>query len=154
MAKIGVGDTAPDFSLPDQRGETVTLSAHRGSWVVIFFYPADNTAGCTAEACSFRNSYDDFGEVGAVVIGVSGDSVESHDGFATKHNLPYTLVSDESGELRDSWGVPKSFGLLPGRVTYVIDPDGVVRNVYSSQLLTSRHPSEALKAIRRHLADA
>jgi peroxiredoxin len=100
---------------------------------VVYFYPADDTPGCTAESCSFRDSHEDFVDAGAVVIGISGDSVESHKRFADKHNLPFTLLADADGAARGSWGVGKTLGLLPGRVTYVIDPEGVVRKVFSSQ---------------------
>jgi peroxiredoxin Q/BCP len=142
------GDVAPDFELPSQSGEKVKLSEQRGHWVVVYFYPADDTPGCTAEACSFRDSYEDFTDAGATVIGISGDSVESHVKFADKHNLPFTLLSDGDGELRKEWGVSKSLGLLPGRVTYVIDPDGVVRKRFSSQLRAKQHHQEALATIR------
>jgi len=142
------GDTAPDFELPSQTGSTVSLSDNRGRWVVVYFYPADDTPGCTAEACSFRDSYEDFTDAGAVVIGISGDSVESHVKFADKHQLPFTLLSDVDGTLRKKWGVGKSLGLLPGRVTYVIDPDGVVRKRFSSQLRAKQHHQEALATIR------
>jgi peroxiredoxin Q/BCP len=144
---LQVGDVAPDFELPSQTGDTVKLSDQRGHWVVVYFYPADDTPGCTAEACSFRDNYEDFTDAGATVIGISGDSVESHVKFADKHNLPFTLLSDGDGELRKSWGVSKSLGLLPGRVTYVIDPEGVVRKRFSSQLRAKQHHHEALAAI-------
>ena len=145
---LDVGDTAPDFELPSQTGDTVKLSDQRGHWVVVYFYPADDTPGCTAEACSFRDSYEDFTDAGAVVIGISGDSIESHVKFADKHQLPFTLLSDGDGALRTDWGVGKSLGLLPGRVTYVIDPDGVVRKRFSSQLRAKQHHQEALATIR------
>jgi thioredoxin-dependent peroxiredoxin len=145
---LRVGDAAPDFELPSQTGDTVKLSDQRGHWVVVYFYPADDTPGCTAEACSFRDNYEDFTDAGATVIGISGDSVESHVKFADKHNLPFTLLSDGDGELRKSWGVGKSLGILPGRVTYVIDPEGVVRTRFSSQLRAKQHHQEALATIR------
>jgi thioredoxin-dependent peroxiredoxin len=145
---LQVGDTAPDFELPSQAGDTVKLSDHRGHWVVVYFYPQDDTPGCTAEACSFRDNYEDFTDAGAAVIGISGDSVESHVKFADKHNLPFTLLSDGDGQLRKAWGVSKSLGLLPGRVTYVIDPEGVVQKRFSSQLRAKQHHQEALSTIR------
>ena len=145
---VDIGQPAPDFALPSQTGETVHLSDHRGSWVVVYFYPADDTPGCTAEACSFRDSYEDFTDAGAVVIGISGDSVESHVKFADKHHLPFTLLSDGDGALRKAWGVNKSLGVLPGRVTYVIDPEGVLRSRFSSQLRPKQHKAEALTTIR------
>jgi peroxiredoxin Q/BCP len=146
MAKIAVGDTAPDFELPSAAGP-VKLSDYKGKWVVLYFYPADNTHGCTAEACSFRDSYEDFTDAGAEVIGVSGDSVDSHEKFAAKHSLPFTLLSDKGGELRKTYGVSKSLGVLPGRVTYVIDPDGVIRDVFNFQLKYKEHHTRALGVI-------
>ena len=145
---LDIGQPVPDFELVSQTGAEVKLSDHRGSWVVVYFYPADDTPGCTAEACSFRDSYEDFTDAGAVVIGVSGDSTESHVKFAEKHHLPFTLLSDTDGSVRKEWGVTKSLGLLPGRVTYVIDPDGVLRKRFSSQLRAKQHKDEALLAIR------
>lgn len=147
MSNVAVGDQAPEFELASPEG-TVKLSDHRGKWVVLYFYPADNTAGCTAEACSFRDAYEDFTDAGAVVIGVSGDSVDSHEKFASKHRLPFTLLADTDGGLRKAYGVGKSLGILPGRVTYVIDPEGVVRDVFSSQLNAKKHQSRALEIIR------
>ncbi len=147
MSSLRIGDRAPDFELPSPDGP-VRLADHRGQWVVVYFYPADNTPGCTAEACSFRDAYEDFTDAGAVVIGVSGDSVESHQGFAAKHDLPFLLVSDGDGSLRKAYGVKKSLGILEGRVTYVIDPDGVVREQFSSQLRAKEHQARALAAIR------
>jgi peroxiredoxin Q/BCP len=145
---LKVGDVAPDFELPSSTGETVKLSDLRGNWAVVYFYPADDTPGCTKEACSFRDSFEDFTDVGATVVGISSDSIDSHKAFAAKHNLPFTLLSDEGGKTRDSWGVGKSLGLLPGRVTYVIDPAGVVRTKFSSQLRFAKHKDEALATIR------
>ena len=142
------GAPAPDFTLPSQTGDKVTLSDYRGQWVVVYFYPADNTPGCTAEACSFRDSHQDFADAGAVVIGVSSDSVDSHDKFAAKHRLPFTLLSDEGGALRKAWGVKKSLGIMDGRVTYVIDPEGIVRKVFSSQIGAKKHHVEALATIK------
>lgn len=142
------GDLAPDFTLPDQDDRPVTLSDLRGGWVVVYFYPADDTPGCTAESCSFRDSHEDFVDAGATVIGISGDSVESHRKFADKHRLPFTLLADTDGEVRRRFGVSKTLGLLPGRVTYVIDPDGVVSKAFSSQFRPTKHIGEALDAIR------
>lgn len=142
------GDAAPDFTSTSHAGETISLSALRGTWVVLYFYPADDTPGCTAEACSFRDSYEAFTDAGAVVIGVSGNDTTSHTKFADKHRLPFSLLSDTDGSLRSSYGVKKSLGLLPGRVTYVIDPSGVVRKVFSSQLRATKHIDEALATIR------
>jgi peroxiredoxin Q/BCP len=145
---VEVGDTAPDFALPSQTGEQVRLSDvwNRGP-VVLYFYPKDETPGCTTEACTFRDSYEVFQEAGAEVVGVSSDSVESHGKFAGKHRLPFTLLADEGGRIRKRWGVKSTFGILPGRVTYVIDRSGVVRHVFSSQTGVQRHVQEALDAL-------
>ena len=125
MASIGVGDTAPDFTKTTQNGDTISLSQYRGDkTVVLYFYPKDETPGCTAEACTFRDSFEDFVEAGAIVIGVSQDSDQSHKSFAEHHRLPFLLVSDRDKALQKAYGVPKTMGLLPGRVTYVIDRDG------------------------------
>jgi peroxiredoxin Q/BCP len=142
------GQPAPDFTKTTADGETVSLSGLRGSWVVLYFYPADDTPGCTAEACSFRDSYEDFTDAGAVVIGVSRDSAASHTKFSAKYNLPFSLLSDEDGAMRKAYEVKKSLGLIPGRVTYVIDPEGIVRKVFSSQTKAKQHKDEALEAIR------
>jgi peroxiredoxin Q/BCP len=131
--KVGVGDVAPDFTLPSQSGTPVRLGDMiGGKALVLYFYPKDDTPGCTAEACSFRDGYEAFVEAGAEVVGVSSDSAESHKRFAARHALPFVLLSDEGGEVRKLYGVPSTLGLLPGRVTYVIDRDGIVRHVFSS----------------------
>ncbi len=136
MASIGVGNVAPDFTLPSQAGRQVSLAEFRGSKaVVLFFYPKDGTAICTKEACSFRDAYEDFVQAGAVVMGVSSDPVDSHQAFASCHRLPFLLLSDADSSLRKAFGVPKTLGLLPGRVTYVIDKQGVVRHVFRRSVL-------------------
>jgi len=147
--KVEVGDVAPDFSLPSHSGETVVLKHLLGkSEVVLYFYPKDNTPGCTAEARAFRDSYEIFKEMGAEVVGVSSDSVDSHRGFAAKCEVPFILLSDEGGRVRKLYGVPSSLGLLPGRVTYVIDTNGIVRHVFNSQMNPAKHVEEAVKALR------
>jgi len=146
---IQIGDKAPDFSLPTQTGETVTLSSFVGKQpVVVYFYPKDDTPGCTLEACGFRDSYGDFAAAGAVVIGISADSVESHQRFGAKHNLPFLLVSDAKNEARKAFGVSNELFVLPGRVTYVIDREGVVRHIFNSMLNAKGHVEEALKTVR------
>jgi peroxiredoxin Q/BCP len=144
-----VEDVAPDFTLPSHSGEEASLRDFVGKKkaVVLFFYPKDDTPGCTKEACSFRDGYEQFGNLGVEVIGVSSDSVRSHQRFVEKHDLPFVLLSDEGGEVRRLYGVPNTFGLFPGRVTYVIDQEGVVRHVFSSQLQAARHVEEALEAL-------
>jgi len=135
---------APDFSLKNQDGKVVKLSDFKGKKnVVVYFYPKDNTPICTKESCSFRDAFEVFQKMGAEVIGVSGDSVESHKKFIAEHKLPFTLLSDDKGELRKAWGVPKTAGMMPGRVTYVIDKDGVCKHVFSSALDSQKHVDEA-----------
>src|SRR5271169_959348 len=144
-SSVKVGDKAPDFTLPAQSGEPVRLQDRLGERVVVlYFYPKDNTSGCTAEACAFRDSYEAFTDAGATVIGVSSDSVDRHAGFAGKHKLPFTLLSDAGGKVRKLYGVPSTLAVLPGRVTYVIDRDGIVRNVFNSMMNINGHVGEAL----------
>ena len=151
---IGVGDQAPDFALPSQSGEPVRLSDRLGERVVVlYFYPRDNTPGCTAEACAFRDSHEVFSEAGAEVIGVSSDSSDKHAAFAGKHNLPFTLVADQGGKVRKSYGVPSVLGVLPGRVTYVIDRQGTVRHVFNSMTNIDQHVGDALTVVRRLQAE-
>jgi peroxiredoxin Q/BCP len=148
-SKVKIGDPAPDFALPDQSGNTISLSEFRGkSCIVLFFYPKDETPGCTAEACAFRDSYEVFQDAGAEVIGISSDPVDSHREFASHHNLPFLLLSDEGGKVRKTYGVSSTLGILPGRVTYVIDTEGLVRHIFSSQFRPSKHIEEALTVLR------
>ena len=148
-SRVGVGDLAPGFTLPSQSGEEVSLKDFLGKKraIVLFFYPKDDTPGCTKEACSFRDGYEQFEKLEAEVIGVSSDSTKSHQRFAQRHGLPFVLLSDEEGEVRKLYGVPNTLGLFPGRVTYVIDNKGVVRHVFSSQLGVTKHVEEALIAL-------
>jgi peroxiredoxin Q/BCP len=147
---IQVGDKAPDFTLPSQSGEQVRLHDRLGERVVVlYFYPKDNTSGCTAEACAFRDSYETFTDAGAEVIGVSSDSAEKHAAFAGRHNLPFTLVADQGGRVRKSYGVPSVLGVIPGRVTYVIDRTGTVRHVFSSMTNIDQHVNDALGVVKQ-----
>jgi len=146
---VRVGDHAPDFTLPSQSGGPVSLRSFEGKTaVVLYFYPKDETPICTAEACSFRDSYTAFLAAGAEVIGVSADTTDSHKEFASHHKLPFTLLSDESGKTRKLYGIRSTAGLIAGRVTYVIDKKGIVRMVFSSQFNPSRHVTEALKVLQ------
>jgi thioredoxin-dependent peroxiredoxin len=147
--KAQVGKTAPDFTLPALTGQPVSLGSFIGKKnIVLYFYPKDDTPGCTAEACAFRDSYEVFRDAGAEVIGISSDSEDSHQRFATQHRLPFILLSDRGGVVRKSYGVPSTFGLLPGRVTYIIDKQGIVRHIFSSQLAPQKHVAEALKVLQ------
>jgi peroxiredoxin Q/BCP len=147
---LAVGDRAPDFTLPSSSGAPITLSqlwANRA--VVLFFYPKDDTPGCTVEACGFRDRYDAFAEAGAEVVGVSSDSVAAHERFASKHKLPMKLVADEGGKVRALYGVRSTLGILPGRATFVIDRQGIIRHKLVSQLQFSRHSEEALEVVKK-----
>ena len=146
---VKVGDTAPNFTLRDQNGSMVSLSDFRGKKaVVLYFYPKDDTPGCTAESCGFRDQYEVFKTAGAEVIGVSGDSPESHQKFAAKYNLPFTLLSDKDNKVRKEYGATMAFGFVPGRVTYVIDQEGVVRFVLDTMFNFQAHVEEALKTLQ------
>lgn len=147
--QLAVGDEAPDFSLPSQKGESVHLRDLLGSGeVVLYFYPKDNTPGCTTEARAFRDSYEVFKEMGAEVIGISSDSVDSHVDFSSRCDLPFTLLSDPGGKVRRLYAVPSTLGVLPGRVTYVIDTHGVVRHIFNSQFNAKKHVEEAIKVLQ------
>ena len=151
---VQVGDKAPDFTLPSQSGELIRLHDRLGERVVVlYFYPKDETRGCTAEACAFRDSHEVFADAGAEVIGVSSDSVSKHAAFAGHHKLPFTLASDKGGQVRKSYGVPAVLGLLPGRVTYVIDRAGTVRHVFNSMTSISQHVQDALDMVRKLQAE-
>ena len=144
---LGVGDCLPSFCLEDQDGEQRTPEMVRGRWLVLFFYPKDDTPGCTIQACSFRDSSAAFQELGAEVWGISGDDAISHRRFATRHGLNFPLLVDRNNSLRRSLGVPKALGLMPGRVTYVVDGEGVIRHVFSNLLDGPAHVREAERVI-------
>lgn len=146
---VKVGDTAPDFTLTSQNGSQVSLKDFRGRPVVLYFYPADDTPGCTAESCAFRDQYEVFTSAGAEVIGVSGDSPESHQKFAAKHNLPFILLSDKGNKVRGEYGAKAMFGLFPGRVTYVIDGNGVIQYIFDSMLNFQGHVEESKKILQQ-----
>ena len=150
MAAIQTGDLAPDVIFPTHTGDRLTLESYRGrKVVVVYFYPKDYTPICTREACAFRDAHDEFLGAGAAVIGVSSDSDRSHYAFVRLHRLPFYLVSDVDGSIRNAFGVPKTMGVLPGRVTYVIDKQGIVRHIFSAQFFADRHAQEALNVVRR-----
>ncbi len=147
MNNIQVGDMVPSFKLKDQNGYDFDISAFIGlKKLVIFFYPQDGSLSCTREACYFRDLSDVFDEADAVLIGISGQSVESHKEFAEKNRLNYTLLSDTGNKIRKLFGVPGSFfGLIPGRVTYVADRSGKIVYIFDSQSEVQRHVDESLK---------
>jgi peroxiredoxin Q/BCP len=149
MAAVKVGDRVPDFSLPSQTGTTINISDLIGKKsLVIYFYPKDDTPGCTAESCAFRDSHEVFTDAGAEVIGISADSPQSHQQFAQKYNLPFTLLSDSDNRVRKLFGVPSTLFVLPGRVTYVIDKEGIVRHIFDSMLDFKAHVTESLNTIK------
>ncbi len=147
---VKVGDKAPDFTLPSQMGDNVTLSEYLGKKnIVLYFYPKDESPGCTKEACSFRDSYEELTAMDAEVLGVSGQSVESHVAFAGHYGLPFILLSDSDNRVRELYGVPSTMGIIPGRVTFIIDKKGVVRHVFSSQTQAQRHVEEAKATLKQ-----
>ncbi len=150
MTKIEVGSKIPEFSLQDQHGDTIHISSFLGKKnMVIYFYPKDDTPGCTKEACYFQDMFEVFKEADAEVIGISGQSVESHKNFAKKHGLSFILLSDEGNTIRKRFKVPTNFlGLIPGRVTYVVDKTGTVVYMFSSQTEVNKHVDEALRIIQ------
>jgi peroxiredoxin Q/BCP len=149
MKKLKTGDKAPLFSLPDQAGKMINLADFIGkSNLVIYFYPRDDSYGCTKEACSFRDNYEDFKESGAEVIGISADDESSHRSFSARHRLPFILLSDKDKKVAGLYGVGRSLGILPGRVTFVVDKQGVIRMIYSSQVNFQKHIDEALEILR------
>ena len=150
MAKaLAAGDRAPLITLQDQAGVERRSDQLGGQALVLFFYPKDDTPGCTMEACAFRDSYADLQAMNAQVWGVSGDDAASHQRFAARHNLPYPLLVDRGNQLRQAFGVPSVLGLLPGRVTYVIDGSGVIRHVFNNLLDGPAHRREAIAALQR-----
>ena len=147
--ELSVGDAAPQFTLNDQQGTPVSLAGFAGRKnVVVYFYPKDDTPGCTKESCTFRDQYTAFTDVGAEVLGISSDSQQSHKAFAEKYKLPFPLLVDSGGAVRSQFRVPKSLGVLPGRVTFVIDKQGVIRHIFNSQLNPTKHVAEAIAVLR------
>lgn len=150
MKQLKPGDKLPHFILNDENHHPVDISALTGKYLVLYFYPKDDTPGCVKEACSFRDSFHELVEAGAQVYGVSGDRPDTHALFREKYKLPFSLLSDTAGELRKLLGVPSDlFGLLPGRVTYVFNPEGRLIKVFKSQLSPQKHVKEALKIIQQ-----
>lgn len=149
---LKVGDPAPDFSLPDAKGNVVKLSDLKGKRVVLYFYPRDNTPGCTKEACSFRDSYSEFQGKDVVVLGVSTDDAKSHEKFATKFDLPFPLLIDAEGKVAttyDSYGLKKFMGkeyMGISRNTFVIAPDGTIEKIYT-KVKPENHATEILASI-------
>ncbi len=146
---LQIGQPAPDFSLNTTTGRVFRLSALRGRHVVLYFYPKDDTPGCTTQACSFRDQYEDFQDLGAEVVGVSSDSEQSHQKFTQKHRLPFQLLADTDGQVRKLYEVPRALlGLLPGRVTFVIDKEGILRYIFNSMSGAADHVRNAREVLQ------
>jgi thioredoxin-dependent peroxiredoxin len=150
MKKIEKGSKIPVFALPDQNGNMFDISTALGKKnLVIYFYPKDDSPGCTKEACYFRDQFEVFNQVNAMIIGISGQSVQSHKKFAEKYKLSFTLLSDTGNKVRQLFDVPTNFfGTLPGRVTYIVDKTGKVVYVFNSQTQATKHVDEALRILR------
>ena len=148
---LKVGDRIPDFTAINTNGTVFESQSIIGKKpVVIYFYPKDDTSGCTAQACSFRDQYEDFTDLGAEVIGVSSDTVASHQKFAKQYKLPFILLSDSNKKIRNLFGVPSGlFGLLPGRVTYVADKHGIIQLIFDNNLMATKHIPKALATIKK-----
>ena len=148
-SKLKIGDSVPDFTLKDQNGKDFHLKDYIGKKnLVIYFYPKDDTPGCTKEACKFRDEFQDFTDLDAMVIGISSDSVESHKAFAQKYHLPFSLLADTDKKVRKAFGVPKFSGLFPGRVTYIINKSGKVVYIFNSMNKAEKHIEEAKRILK------
>jgi peroxiredoxin Q/BCP len=153
MARAGeipkVGEAAPGFSLPDQNGQVHTLAEYAGKWLVLYFYPKDDTPGCTEEACAFRDDLHEISDLGAQVVGISVDDSQSHAEFAKKYHLPFPLLADKTAQVADSYGALRDFWILKfaKRYTFLIDPQGRINKVYTN-VETSRHSKEIIADLK------
>jgi peroxiredoxin Q/BCP len=146
---LQVGDKIPFFTAKDSKGNNFEIQNYIGQPLVIYFYPKDNTPGCTTQACSFRDQYEDFKDLGAEVIGISSDSITSHEKFAQQYRLPFILLSDNDKKIRNLFGVKSNlFGLIPGRVTYVADQNGIIQFIFDA-MSAANHIPKALEVIRK-----
>ena len=146
---LNTGDTAPQFETQDTHNQTVTLEQFKGQKVILYFYPKDDTPGCTIEACGFRDKYDLFKIVGAEVWGISNGNSKSHLDFANKNKLQYPLLCDINNILRKKFGVPKKLGFIEGRVTYIIDSNGIIIHIFEDLLNGPAHIKEAIRALKK-----
>ena len=145
---LKIGDKIPSFTSIDSKGDSFDIIEYIGKPLVIYFYPKDDTPGCTIQACTFRDKYEDFKALGAEVIGISSDSLKSHQKFASRYKLPFILLSDFDKKIRTQFGVPNDFlGLIPGRATYVIDKKGVVQLIFDSTS-AKIHIAKALEILK------
>jgi len=148
--ELKVGDIAPNFELPDHTGNQRSLQELlKNGTVVLFFYPKDESPGCTKEACAFRDAYEDFKEAGAEVIGISSDDQVSHQKFKSCHKLPFILLSDEGGKVRHLYGITTTLGIISRQVTFVINQGGIIRHIFNSQWNVTGHMKEAMKILKK-----
>ena len=154
MAKVHrlVGNNFPDFNLDTSLGQPLSKDDLLGKWSVFFFYPKDDSPGCTVQSCRFRDDYSEYEKMGVQLIGVSSDSLDSHQRFAEKNRLPFALLADAKGHLRTELKIPKSMGFLPGRATFIVDGEGIIRLVYNSQLRFKQHSKVALDFLRENFS--
>jgi peroxiredoxin Q/BCP len=138
----------PEFNLYDEKRKFITEENLNGKWSVIFFYPKDESPGCTLQSCSFRDKYEEFNDLGVQIFGVSSDSVSSHRKFKEKHNLQYSLLSDKGGILAKNLKLKKNLGLIAARVTLIINPEGLIIYAHTSQLGVMGHVRKALNEIK------
>lgn len=150
---LKIGDKLPDLSLPNEKGEDTRLYDQIGKHPqLIYFYPKDETPGCTMEACTFRDYHNEFAEHGAIVYGISNDSVKSHERFKKKHSLNFSLLSDQNRKAEKAFGVKRNlFGLLPGRVTFLADKEGIIRFIFDSATQPKKHVLEALRFLKKNI---
>jgi peroxiredoxin Q/BCP len=146
---IQIGDKIPSFTLLNQNNQKVDINSFVGTKnIVIYFYPKDNTPGCTKEACSFRDAMQNLNDLDCEIIGISADSVSSHKAFATQYNLKYNLLSDTNNQIRKLFGVPRNlFGIIPGRVSYICDKEGIVLHIVNSQMNPDKHIQETIETL-------
>ena len=154
MAKVHclVGNNFPDFNLDTSLGQPLSKDDLLGKWSVFFFYPKDDSPGCTVQSCRFRDDYSEYEKMGVQLIGVSSDSLDSHQRFAEKNRLPFALLADAKGHLRTELKIPKSMGVLPERATFIVDGEGIIRLVYNSQLRFKQHSKVALDFLRKNFS--
>jgi peroxiredoxin Q/BCP len=147
---IQVGDKIPSFTLLNQNNQEVDINSFVGTKnIVIYFYPKDNTPGCTKEACSFRDAMQNLNNLDCEIIGISADSVSSHKAFATQYNLKFNLLSDTNNQIRKLFGVPRNlFGIIPGRVSYICDKEGIVLHIVNSQMNPEKHIQETFETLQ------
>jgi peroxiredoxin Q/BCP len=146
---LAIGDTLPSFELTNDQDEVFKLTEHIGkNNLIIYFYPKDDTPGCTKEACAFRDGFEEFSDLDAEIIGISADSPQSHRDFKSKYELPFILLSDPDNKVRDLFGIKKDLlGIIPGRVTFVVDKKGIVQFIYNSQTNAEKHVKEAMRKL-------